>query len=360
MRGARPLTERERRYSNPGDRDMATLIYAGIGARATPAAVLADMTVMAGWLARTGWHLSSGGADGADTAFAAGAPAGQRTIWLPWRGYNGHRGPDCRVLSAAELSACMEIAAPLHPAWERCSPAVRKLHARNVGGPAGLTGWIGRSMRSLHGANAARRLRRHRHGHPHRRGPRHPGAESGLDDAAGRVRAPGRDPPRRPFAVEQEESACRASVRQAGGSGFPAPTPDGVRRRSPGRATARGEPPMFRPDTSLDLPIGSDLLDRNRRRPPHRPRDRRGRARHPLSRPGRGLSRTRLREPLPGTGVRDGPPGRGAPGALGPGVASLPGRLEAEEGLKRLNGRGFGGAIPGLRSFGTHRHHSDP
>ncbi len=111
---------------------MTTLRYAGIGARATPAAVLADMTVMAGWLARTGWHLSSGGADGADAAFASGAPADQRTIWLPWRGYNGHRGPDCRVQSAAELSACTEIAAPLHPAWNRCSPAVRKLHARNV------------------------------------------------------------------------------------------------------------------------------------------------------------------------------------------------------------------------------------
>ena len=111
---------------------MATLMYAGIGARATPASVLADMTVMAGWLARTGWHLSSGGADGADSAFAGGAPAEQRTVWLPWRGYNGHSGPDCRVLSAAAMAACMEIAAPLHPAWERCSPAVRKLHARNA------------------------------------------------------------------------------------------------------------------------------------------------------------------------------------------------------------------------------------
>ena len=35
---------------------MATLVYAGIGARATPAAVLADMRVIAEWLARTGWH----------------------------------------------------------------------------------------------------------------------------------------------------------------------------------------------------------------------------------------------------------------------------------------------------------------
>ena len=111
---------------------MATLRYAGIGARATPAAVLADMETIAAWLARTGWHLSSGGADGADSAFAAGAPAGQRTIWLPWRGYNGHRGPDGRVLSEAAMAACMEIATPLHPAWERCSPAVRKLHARNA------------------------------------------------------------------------------------------------------------------------------------------------------------------------------------------------------------------------------------
>ena len=111
---------------------MATLTYAGIGARATPAGVLADMTAIAGWLARTGWHLSSGGATGADSAFAAGAPAGRRTIWLPWRGYNGHRGPDCRVLSTAALEACMKIAAPLHPAWNRCSPAVRKLHSRNA------------------------------------------------------------------------------------------------------------------------------------------------------------------------------------------------------------------------------------
>ena len=87
---------------------------------------------MAGWLAKTGWHLASGGAEGADTAFAGGAAAGQRTLYLPWRGYNGHAGPDCRVLTPSELSACLEIASRLHPAWHRCSPAVRKLHARNA------------------------------------------------------------------------------------------------------------------------------------------------------------------------------------------------------------------------------------
>ena len=111
---------------------MTTLIYAGIGSRATPRPVLSDMTKMAAWLARTGWHLASGGADGADSAFAAGAPAGQRTIWLPWPGYNGHAGPDRRTLSRSALADCMNVAARLHPAWDRCSPAARKLHARNV------------------------------------------------------------------------------------------------------------------------------------------------------------------------------------------------------------------------------------
>ena len=54
-------TERERRQTQPGRSDMATLRYAGIGARVTPAAVQADMGSIAGWLARTAWHLSSGG-----------------------------------------------------------------------------------------------------------------------------------------------------------------------------------------------------------------------------------------------------------------------------------------------------------
>ena len=110
---------------------MATLSYAGIGARATPRSTCRDMTIMAEWLERKGWHLMTGGADGADTSFAHGA-CSQRTIFLPWRGYNNHDGGHCHILSSAALSASMEIAAPLHPDWNRCSPTVRKLHARNA------------------------------------------------------------------------------------------------------------------------------------------------------------------------------------------------------------------------------------
>ena len=141
---------------------MTTLTYAGIGSRATPPDVLRDMRIMAGWLARTGWHLASGGADGADTAFAGGAPAGQRTLYPPWPGYNGHGGPDCVLLDGPELAACTKVAAGLHPAWHRCSPGARRLHARNSAillGP-GSTGpsmrWSpGRAVRRSRGARAS-------------------------------------------------------------------------------------------------------------------------------------------------------------------------------------------------------------
>ena len=94
---------------------------------------------------------------------------------------------------------------------------------------------------TAHAANAAELLdaviaqvpQRHGHDHPHRRGPRHPGVQPGSDDAAGGVRAPGRDPPRRPFIVEDERSACRARVRQAGGSGFLSRRRAGQRHRRP-------------------------------------------------------------------------------------------------------------------------------
>ena len=36
------------------------------------------------------------------------------------------------MLSSTALPRCMEIAATLHPAWDRCSPVVRKLHPRNA------------------------------------------------------------------------------------------------------------------------------------------------------------------------------------------------------------------------------------
>jgi len=122
-------------------------IYAGVGTRATPEAVLAHMREIAERLGERGWRLRTGGADGADSAFAAAAPPDRREVIVPWRGYNGldtragHTragdtragdGSACRVLTPAEIEAMRPLAEPHHPAWERCAAKVRDLHARNV------------------------------------------------------------------------------------------------------------------------------------------------------------------------------------------------------------------------------------
>ena len=127
-----PESESSTRERVSDRKEKPMLIYAGIGARQTPAATLRDMTIMAAWAARTGWHLATGGASGADSAFAQGAPTSKRTIYLPWRGFGGQCDPDCRVLAATQMERCMDIVRRLHPAWHRCSPGAQKLHARNA------------------------------------------------------------------------------------------------------------------------------------------------------------------------------------------------------------------------------------
>ena len=119
-------------HSELSTQPPSPLLWAGIGARNTPPSVLQDMTALSRSLAEAGWHLSSGGAHGADSAFASGAPPGQRTVWLPWPGYNDLSGPDCHVPSRERIEQCLAIAARLHPAWHKCSQGVQKLHARNV------------------------------------------------------------------------------------------------------------------------------------------------------------------------------------------------------------------------------------
>ena len=96
-----------------------SLLYAGIGSRETPADVLDLMSSVAERLARMGWTLRSGGAAGADSAFERG----HRTV------------TDQRLqvfLATGSIGPwAFELAERLHPAWERCSPYARKLHARN-------------------------------------------------------------------------------------------------------------------------------------------------------------------------------------------------------------------------------------
>jgi len=101
--------------------------YAGIGSRRTPFDTLLFMERLGQTLALQGHILRSGGASGADTAFERGCDnaGGAKEIFLPWPGFNG-RKTSCRIPDNA-----FAMAREFHPAWDRCSQAAQKLHARN-------------------------------------------------------------------------------------------------------------------------------------------------------------------------------------------------------------------------------------
>jgi len=128
---------------------MLDRIYTGIGSRQTPDTVCDDMRVIAAKLADAGWLLRSGGAPGADSAWADGAKARQtppgavafgrpdpqgRTgkapvIILPHEGFNNQAGI---VLPKNILADAEPIAASFHPNWSACNAFARKAHSRNV------------------------------------------------------------------------------------------------------------------------------------------------------------------------------------------------------------------------------------
>jgi len=87
--------------------------YAGIGSRKTPPEILEAMTQIARWLDSQGWILRSGGADGADSAFEAGAT---------------HK----EIFYAKDATpAGMEVAKKYHPAWDKMGDYAKRLHGRN-------------------------------------------------------------------------------------------------------------------------------------------------------------------------------------------------------------------------------------
>ena len=101
--------------------------YAGIGSRSTPADVLDQMTTIATQLEEEGYILRTGGADGADTAFLDGIQDPNTVeLYLPWQGFNGYESNYPQPTKAA-----LDLAAKYHPNWSKCSPNVRKFHARN-------------------------------------------------------------------------------------------------------------------------------------------------------------------------------------------------------------------------------------
>ena len=102
------------------------MLYTGIGSRETPHHILTLMTEIAKILDNIGYTLRSGGADGADTAFALGSS--RHEIYIPWKNFN-------KVVDGiytGNVDEGMILASQLHPAWHRCSYGAKKLHSRNT------------------------------------------------------------------------------------------------------------------------------------------------------------------------------------------------------------------------------------
>lgn len=101
------------------------MFYAGIGSRKTPEEIGVKITKIASDLEKCGYTLRSGGAEGADSYFEAGA--NKKEIYLPWRGFNDNSSQFHNVGYTA-----LEIAQRHHSGWDRLSEPVKKLMGRNA------------------------------------------------------------------------------------------------------------------------------------------------------------------------------------------------------------------------------------
>jgi hypothetical protein len=93
-----------------------TNVWTGVGSRRAPDSIRPVFVDIARRFAADGWTLRSGGADGPDTWCEAETFEPLREVYRP------HDVCD----------RALQIAASVHPAWNRCDEHARRLHARNV------------------------------------------------------------------------------------------------------------------------------------------------------------------------------------------------------------------------------------
>ena len=121
--------------------------YTGVGSRQTPKDILQLMTKAAYRLAQKGYVLRSGAAEGADTAFEDGCKDCWMDIsdnsypilaqiYIPWASFatpEEYYKDWYKVLDRLPNNGkAYEMAAQIHPAWDKCSRGAKALHARNV------------------------------------------------------------------------------------------------------------------------------------------------------------------------------------------------------------------------------------
>lgn len=110
--------------------------FSGVGSRETPTKILHVIENLSYKLGSTGFHLRSGGADGADSAFQEGFPTGRKMeIYIPWNGFNNHKEGQVGIIVGVGLSNWIEaekLAKTIHPAWEKLTIGAKALHTRNI------------------------------------------------------------------------------------------------------------------------------------------------------------------------------------------------------------------------------------
>ena len=117
--------------------------FTGVGSRETPTEILALMRKYSRIMTLKGWSFRSGGADGADTAFAQGwcdayaeddsVPNGE--IYLPWNGFNSHykEGVNCVLVTDRKIiERAQDFIKDIHPAFSKLTRGSLSLHTRNV------------------------------------------------------------------------------------------------------------------------------------------------------------------------------------------------------------------------------------
>lgn len=101
--------------------------YTGVGSRTTPPEILTLMGYLAKQLAARKYIVRTGGADGADTAFAEAVPNTRVHLFLPYKGFNKLY----RAHLAHPSLEAYTMASQAHPVWGRLTPGAKALHARN-------------------------------------------------------------------------------------------------------------------------------------------------------------------------------------------------------------------------------------
>lgn len=126
------------------------MYYTGIGSRDIPKEYFNLFTRVGKYLAKEGYILRSGRADGSDTAFEIGCIIGngKKEIYIPWNDFEGddfkryinslnypnkNRFRECFVLSSMKnQQEAVNIAKKYHPIWNTLKVGSKKLQARNT------------------------------------------------------------------------------------------------------------------------------------------------------------------------------------------------------------------------------------